>query len=215
MNCSRITRGIAHFAAGVITMHKNRIWTAHSVLLLSAFLLALPHPAPPQTNKQHKPDAVYVGTPYDVISILLQMAHIRQDDVLYDLGCGDGRVLVLAAQKYGCRGVGYEIDPERIKASIENVTRNRVEKLVTIAQADIFTLDLSEATVVHLYLLPEMNKKLLPQLDKMKPGTRVICHNYNLQGIIADKTLTYLSYEDSSTHIMTLYTIPLVRSIDE
>jgi precorrin-6B methylase 2 len=215
MNCSMITREIAHFAAGVFTMRKNFIRVALSVLLLSAFLMAVSHPALPQTNRVHKPDAVYVGTPYDVISILLQMAHVQKDDVLYDLGCGDGRVLVLAAQKYGCRGVGYEIDPERVNASIENVIRNRVEKLVKIAQADIFTLDLSEATVVHLYLLPEMNIKLLPQLDKMKPGTRVICHNYNLQGIIADKTLTYLSYEDSSTHIMALYTIPLVRSIAE
>ena len=206
-----ITREIAHSAVGVITMCKNRIRIALSALLLSVFLMAMARPAYPQTNTLHKPDAVYVGTPYDVISILLQMARVQKDDVLYDLGCGDGRVLALAAQKYGCRGRGYEIDPERVQASIENVRRNRVEKLVTIVQADIFTLDLSEATVVHLYLLPEMNIKLLPQLDKMKPGTRVICHNYSLQGIIADKTFTYLSYEDSSTHIMALYTIPLAR----
>lgn len=206
-----IKREIAHSAEMVITMRKNRIRVARSVLLLSAFLAAMSRPALQQTNRLHKPDAVYVGTPYDVISILLQMAHVQKEDVLYDLGCGDGRVLVLAAQKYGCRGVGYEIDPERVNASIENVMRNRVEKLVTIAQADIFNLDLSEATVMHLYLLPELNKKLLPQLDKMKPGTRVICHNYDLQGIVADRTLAYLSYEDSSTHVMTLYTIPLVR----
>ena len=211
MNCSMIKGEIAHSAAGVIPMHKNRIGIAHSVLLLSAFLMATSRPALEQTNGLHKPDVVYVGTPYDVISILLQMAHVQKDDVLYDLGCGDGRILVLAAQKYGCRGVGYEIDPERVHASIENVIRNHVEKLVKIVQADIFNLDLSEATVIHLYLLPELNKKLLPQLDKMKPGTRVICHNYNLQGIIADRTVTYLSYEDSSTHILTLYTIPLVR----
>jgi tRNA A58 N-methylase Trm61 len=192
-------------------MGKNIIRVALSVLLLSVFLLSMSRPALEQTNRLHKPDVVYVGTPYDVISMLLQMAHIQKDDVLYDLGCGDGRVLVLAAQKYGCRGMGYEIDPERVHASVENVLRNRVEKLVKIAQADIFTLDLSAATVVHLYLLPEMNIKLLPQLDKMKPGTRVVCHNYDLPGIIADRTLTYLSYEDSSTHIMTLYTIPLAR----
>jgi precorrin-6B methylase 2 len=192
-------------------MRKNRIRIALSVLLLSVSLMAMARPALQQTNRLHKPDAVYVGTPYDVISILLQMARVQKDDVLYDLGCGDGRVLVLAAQKYGCRAVGYEIDPERVHASIENVVRNRVEKLVNIVQADIFTLDLSEATVVHIYLLPEVNIKLLPQLDTMKPGTRVICHNYDLPGIIVDKTLTYLSYEDSSTHILTLYTIPLAR----
>jgi ribosomal protein L11 methylase PrmA len=192
-------------------MRTDRIRLMLPVLLFFVLPLAVSNSAFEQTAKTRKPDAVYVGTPYDVISILLQMAHLKKDDVIYDLGCGDGRVLVLAAQKYGCRGVGYEIDPERVNASIENIARNRVEKLVNITQADIFTLDLGEATVIHLYLLPQINKRLLPQLDRLKPGTRVICHNYNLEGIIADQTLTYLSNEDNSTHIMTLYTTPLTR----
>ncbi len=114
------------------------------------------------------PDVVYVGTPYDLVSKMLKMARVQKKDMVYDLGCGDGRILILAAQKYGCRGIGYDIDPERVKASRENVARNHVEHLVKIIQADIFTVDLSDADVLPLYLLPEMNIKLIPQLEKLK-----------------------------------------------
>jgi ribosomal protein L11 methylase PrmA len=157
------------------------------------------------------PDVVYVGTAYDIVSKMLQLAQPKKGDVVYDLGCGDARILVLAAQKYGCRGVGYDIDPERVRASRANVMRNGVEKLVKIFQADIFTLDLREADVIPIYLLPEMNRKLLPQLDKMKPGSRIVCHNYDLDEIIADKTITVISNEDNATHTLTLYTTPLKR----
>lgn len=190
----------------------NRIRIAESALLLLLFFPGISSSAQEQTKPIQKPDVVYVGTPYDVISIMLQMARIRKEDVIYDLGCGDGRMVILAAQKYGCRGIGYEIDPIMIRSSIANVRRNRVDDLVKIVRADIFTLDLSEATAILLYLSSEMNGKLLPQLDRMKPGARVICHNYDLPGIVADQTLTYLSNEDNTTHIMTLYTTPLKRN---
>ena len=154
---------------------------------------------------------VYVGTPYDVVSKMLQMARIQKNDLVYDLGCGDGRILVLAAQKYGCRGFGYDIDPERVIASRENVKKNHLENLVTIIQADIFKIDVSKGDVFPLYLLPEMNRKLLPQLDTLKPGSRVVCHNYDLDGIVADKTIEITSNEDNSKHILYLYTTPLKR----
>jgi SAM-dependent methyltransferase len=157
------------------------------------------------------PDVVYVGTAYDLISKMLQMAQTRKSDLVYDLGCGDARILVLAAQKYGCRGVGYDIDPVRIQDSKENVARNHVEKLVTIIQDDIFTVDLSKADVIPLYLLPDMNRRLLPQLDKMKPGSRIVCHNYDLDEIMSDKTITVISNEDNAKHTLTLYTTPLKR----
>ena len=157
------------------------------------------------------PDVVYVGTAYDLISKMLQMAQPKKTDLVYDLGCGDGRILVLAAQKYGCRGVGFDIDPVRVEASKENVARNHVEKLVTIIQADIFTIDLSKADVVPLYLLPDMNRRLLPQLDKLKPGSRIVCHNYDLEEIVADKTITLISNEDNASHTLSLYTTPLKR----
>lgn len=164
-----------------------------------------------KTTFIRNPDVVYVGTAYDLVSKMLQMAKVKKTDLVYDLGCGDGRMLVLAAQKYGCHCVGYDIDPERVKASKENAARNHVEDLVKIVQADIFTLDLSKADVIPIYLLPEMNRKLLPQLDKMKPGSRVVCHNYDLDTIIPDETIPMVSNEDNANHTLYLYTTPLKR----
>jgi len=183
-----------------------------SLLLLLAAVIYPCAPLRSDDIKQMRtPDVVYVGTPYDIVSKMLKMARIKKSDMVYDLGCGDGRILVLAAQKYGSRGVGYDIDPERVKASRENVAKNGVDKLVKIVQADIFTLDLRKANVIPLYLLPEMNRKLLPQLDKLKPGSRVVCHNYDLDGIVADEVVEMVSNEDNSNHTLTLYTTPLKR----
>ena len=157
------------------------------------------------------PDVVYVGTPYDVVSKMLHMAQINKDDLVYDLGCGDARMLILAAKKYGCRAVGYDIDPEMVRISRENVAKNHVEDLVKIVQADIFTLDLREADVIPMYLLPEMNQKLLPQLEKLKPGSRLVCHNYDLEGIVPDITVDMISNEDNASHHLYLYTLPLKK----
>lgn len=181
-----------------------------------AVLLAALAPAGAETKDQdlqdmRTPDVVYVGTPYDLVSMMLHMAKVKKSDRVYDLGCGDGRMLVLAAQKYGSRGVGYDIDPVRVKESRENAARNHVENLVEIIQADIFTVDLRKADVIPLYLLPEMNKKLLPQLDKMKPGSRIVCHDYDLEGIVPDEVRTVISNEDNASHTLTLYTTPLKR----
>lgn len=162
-----------------------------------------------KTTYMRTPDVVYVGTAYDLISRMLQMAEVKKGDLVYDLGCGDGRMLILAAQKYGSRGVGYDIDPERVREARENVVRNHVEGLVKIVQADIFTVDLSKADVFPLYLLPEMNRKLLSQFAKVKKGSRIVCHNYDLEGIEADKTVTVISNEDNASHTLSLYTTPL------
>ena len=108
-------------------------------------------------------------TPQPVVDKMLELAEVKKGDVVYDLGCGDGRIVVTAAKKYGVKAVGFDINPERIKEARENVKANHVEKLVTIKQADIFTLDLREASVVTLYLLPSLNVKLMPQLEKLKP----------------------------------------------
>jgi ribosomal protein L11 methylase PrmA len=183
----------------------------NSLLMLTALLSPGKEPKRETTKWMRNPDVVYVGTAYDLVSRMLQMAHPKKSDLVYDLGCGDGRILVLAAQKYGCRGVGYDIDPERVKASRQNVARNHVENLVKIIQADIFTVDLSKADVIPLYLLPDMNRKLLPQLQKLKPGSRIVCHNYDLDEIVADKTITVISSEDNASHTLSLYTTPLKR----
>lgn len=141
---------------------------------------AAAEPAEPPPTK--RPDVVYVPTPQPVVEKMLELAEVKKGDVVYDLGCGDGRIVVTAAKKYGVKAVGFDIDPERIKEARENVRTNKVEHLVTIKQADIFTLDLSEATVVTLYLLPELNVKLMPQLAKMKPGSRIVSHDFDMRG---------------------------------
>lgn len=182
-----------------------------SLILLAAILCSYAPLKSDDLKQMRTPDVVFVGTPYDIVSKMLKMARIKKSDLVYDLGCGDGRILVLAAQKYGCRGVGYDIDPERVKASRENVVKNGVQKLVKIVQADIFTLDLRKANVIPLYLLPEMNRRLLPQLDKLKPGSRIVCHNYDLDGIVADEVVDMISNEDNSNHTLSLYTTPLKR----
>jgi ribosomal protein L11 methylase PrmA len=157
------------------------------------------------------PDVVYVGTPYDLVSEMLHLAQVKKEDLVVDLGCGDARMLVLAAQKYGSRGIGYDIDPDMVRASRRNAEKNKVEDLVKIIQADIFTVDISEADVLPLYLLPEMNLKLLPQLDTLKPGSRLVFHNYDMEGIIPDRKVEVISNEDNSNHTLYLYTTPLKR----
>lgn len=192
-------------------MHHYLRTSLKVIVLMAVLLLATAIPKDKETKWMRNPDVVYVGTPYDLVSMMLQMAQVKKSDMVYDLGCGDGRMLVLAAQKYGSHGVGYEIDPERVQASLDNVARNKVGKLVKIIQADIFTVDLRKADVIPLYLLPEMNRRLLPQLDKMKPGSRIVCHDYDLDGIIPDETRTVVSNEDNASHTLTLYTTPLKR----
>lgn len=156
------------------------------------------------------PDVVYVPTAYDVVERMLKMADVTKDDVIYDLGCGDGRIVVTAAKKYGCRGVGFDINPVRIAESKANAKKNGVEHLVRFEEKDIFTVDLSEASVIALYLLPSMNVKLIPQLQKLKPGSRIVAHDYAMKDRCKpDKTVTMTSKEDSVDHLIYLWTTPL------
>lgn len=129
-----------------------------------------------------EPDVVYVPTPQAVVDKMLEMAEVKPGDIVYDLGCGDGRIVVTAAKKYGVKAYGFDINPERVKESLANVKANKVEHLVTIKEADIFTLDLTEASVVTLYLLPSLNVKLMPQLAKLKPGSRIVSHDFDMRG---------------------------------
>ncbi len=158
------------------------------------------------------PDVVYVGTPYDIVSQMLRLAQVKKDDLVVDLGCGDARMLVLAAQKYGSRGIGYEIDPVMVRESRKNVERNNVSDLVDIVQADIFTVDISDADVLPVYLLPEMNLRLVPQLETLKQGSRLVFHNYDLYGYIPDKKIEIISNEDNTKHTLWLYTTPLKKA---
>jgi hypothetical protein len=158
-----------------------------------------------------KPDVIYVPTPQEVVDKMLELAQVKKDDIVYDLGCGDGRIVVTAAKKYGCKCIGYDINPKRIKESLENVEKNNVGDLVRIEQEDIFTLDLSKANVITLYLLPSLNVKLIPQLDKLKPGSRIVSHDFDMRGVTPDKVIEINSDNGYSDHKIYLWTTPLKK----
>ena len=159
-----------------------------------------------------EPDVVYVRTPQEVVDKMLELAQVTKDDLVYDLGCGDGRIVVTAAKEYGCKAVGYELRRGRVKASLENVEKNNVGHLVRIEQKDIFTLDLSKANVVTLYLLPSLNVKLIPQLEKLKPGSRIVSHDFDMEGVKPDKVVEVNSEgENWDTHTVYLWTTPLQK----
>ena len=122
-------------------------------------------------NDEGKKIVPYVPTPQEVVERMLELAQVKKGDVVYDLGSGDGRIVVTAAKKYGVKAIGFEIDPERIKESAENIKKAGVGDLVEIRQQDIRTVDLSQATVLTMYLLPEVNLMIRPNIWKqMKPA---------------------------------------------
>jgi SAM-dependent methyltransferase len=124
---------------------------------------------------------VYVPTPQKVVDHMLNVAKVGSGDIVYDLGCGDGRIVVTAAKKYGAHGVGFDLNPERVEEARENVRAAGVESLVTIRRADLFSVDLTPATVITMYLHPRIDARLLPQLAALAPGTRIVSHDFDLR----------------------------------
>ncbi len=168
-----------------------------------------PKAAKSQPKETRRPDVIFVPTPQEVVDKMLELAEVTKDDLVYDLGCGDGRIVVTAAQKFGCKAVGYDIDPKRIKESLENVEKNNVADLVQIKQEDIFTLDLSKANVITLYLLPELNVKLIPQLQKLKPGSRIVSHDFAMKGVKPEQVVEVTSGQNGYGHTVFLWRTPL------
>lgn len=157
------------------------------------------------------PDCVYVGTPSDVVAKMLEMAKITKDDVVCDPGCGDGRMVIAAARRYGCRSIGYEIDPKLAAEARKLVQKRKVEHLVKIEEKDIFTVDYRGNTVIVMYLLPEMIVKLLPQFEKLKPGSRIVAHDYPIRNVKPDAKIEFHSNEDNVDHTLYSYTVPLKK----
>lgn len=183
-------------------MKKRQIGPA---VIAAAFLSLLPAiEAAAQTRLL---DVPYVPTKFPVVDEMLKMAGVRADDVLYDLGCGDGRIVIGAAQKYGARGVGIDLDPERIRESVSNAAKAGVADKVRFATGDLFETDFREATVVSLYLLTAVNLRLRPRLIReLRPGTRVVSHNFGM-----DRWLPDASSEvdvDGVRHDVFLWVIP-------
>jgi SAM-dependent methyltransferase len=189
----------------------------------AATSITTPAPAPTQAAQTpptaepepepKRPDVIFVPTPQEVVDKMLELAQVTKDDVVYDLGCGDGRIVVTAAKQFGCRAFGFDVDPERIQESKENIEKNGVGNLATIEQKDIFTLDLSKANVVTLYLLPSLNVKLIPQLEKLKPGSRIVSHDFDMRGVTPDKVVT-VEGDGGYGHQVYLWTTPLKKEAE-
>ncbi|MFE8601790.1 SAM-dependent methyltransferase [Archangium violaceum] len=132
---------------------------------------------------ERAPDVPYVPTPQPVVDAMLELAGVKPGDVLYDLGSGDGRIVVTAAQRFGVRGVGIDINPERVQEAEANARAAGVERLTEFRQEDIFKANFGEATVVTMYLLPSVNNRLKPKLlNDLKPGTRIVSHAFDIEG---------------------------------
>jgi len=185
-------------------------------LWLLAALLLVQSPAQgagadEQAKQTKRPDVIYVPTPQEVVDKMLELANVKKDDLVYDLGCGDGRIVVTAAKKFGCKAIGFDIDPERVKESRANVQQNNVGDLVTIKQEDIFVQDLSKANVVTLYLLPSLNVKLIPQLEKLKPGSRIVSHDFDMQGMIKPDQAVQVKIANGNIHKVYLWVTPFKK----
>jgi len=152
-------------------------------------------------------DVPYVPSPPEVVEEMLRLAQLKPGDILYDLGCGDGRIVVTAAQKAGIKAIGIDIDPQRIEESWQNARAAGVTNLVEFRQGDLFTADIHDASVVTLYLLTYVNLKLRPKLlSELKPGTRLVSHNYAMDTWKPDQTTTVVV--DDSVHTVYFWVVP-------
>jgi SAM-dependent methyltransferase len=172
-------------------MHLPRAAVAATALALACVAGAVADAQVPKGAFDESRLAPFVPTPQEVVDRMLQMADVKKGDVVYDLGCGDGRLVITAAREYGARGVGIDIDPARIAESRANAKAAGVEPLVEFRQQDALTVDVSPASVVTLYLLTEANLKLRPTLEKqLKPGSRVVSHQFGMGTWVPTRTET-------------------------
>jgi precorrin-6B methylase 2 len=139
---------------------------------------------------ERPPDVPYVPTPQQVVDDMLKLADVKPGDVLYDLGSGDGRIVITAAKRYGVHGVGIDINPERIQEAEANALTEGVQDLTEFRQEDIFKADIGDATVVTMYLLPSVNTQLKPKLlGELRPGTRIVSHAFDIEGWEPDRVV--------------------------
>ena len=161
-----------------------------------------------EARPKRDPDVPYVPTREEVVAGMLKLGGVKAGDVVYDLGCGDGRIVITAAQKFGTRGVGIDINPQRIREAEENAKRSGVTDKVKFIEQDLFEAKISDASVVMLYLLPSVNLKLRPKLlADLKPGTRIVSHSFDMGDWKAEKEI-----EVEGERIY-FWTIPASRSI--
>src|SRR3954462_6231919 len=177
-----------------------------------AIALAIAALAAAQSAQPKKPlDVPYVPTTDEAVNAMLKLADVKKGDVVYDLGCGDGRIVIAAAKKYGARGVGIDIDPQRIAEANANAKRAGVEKLVRFEENDLFQSNFKDATVVTLFLLSSVNLKLKPKLlAELKPGTRIVSNTFDMGDWKPEKEITVDNSEENAflSHRLYRWTIP-------
>jgi ribosomal protein L11 methylase PrmA len=174
--------------------------TAGALVAPTSALAQQPAPA------LRSPDVIFVPTPQEVVDAMLKVAKVTKNDVIYDLGSGDGRIPITAAKTYGATAVGIDINPERIREATENLRTAGVGDRVKFLNEDLFTADISQATVVTLYLLPSLNLKLIPKLNKeLKPGTRIVSHAFDMGSA---KPLETLNVNGRTVYF---WTIPIIQ----
>lgn len=164
-------------------IQRRRLLASALVLPAAPALSALLAPDEAQAREARPLDVPFVPTPMQVVDAMLDMAKVGKDDLLYDLGSGDGRIVIRAAQRFGCRGVGVDLNPERVREAKAAAKKAgpQIESLVRFEEGDVFTFDFSPATVVTMYLLPSVNVKLRPRiLKELKPGTRIVSHDFDM-----------------------------------
>lgn len=165
----------------------QKLWVVPLAMALAATPLAQSTNDANDGQAPRTPDVVFVPTPDEVVDAMLEMAAVGPKDVVYDLGCGDGRLVVSAALKGARRAIGVDIDPERVKESRARVKAAGVDDRVKIVEGDLFEMNFADATVVTLYLLPSLNLRLRPKLLALKPGTRIVSHDFDMGDWTPDK----------------------------
>jgi len=171
--------------------------------MIRTFLLAAALAAASTAAAQRQPDVIFVPTPQEVVEDMLRLADVKKGDVLYDLGSGDGRIAITAAKKYGVKATGIDIDPYRIKEANDNAKKAGVTSLVEFREEDLFKANFKDATIITLYLLPDLNLKLRPRLwAELKPGTRIVSHQFDMGDWQPDKKL------ESNGRTVYFWTVP-------
>lgn len=187
-------------------LRKSLLNSYLAVAVLSAAMAAAQSAAP-----RREPDVPYVPTTEAAVEAMLKLADVKKTDVVYDLGCGDGRIVITAAKNLGARGVGIDINPVRIGEAKENAKKAGVEKLVRFEENDLFEADIKEATVVTLFLLPHINLKLRPKLlQDLKPGTRIVSNTFDMGDWKPEKEAVVPDTDDDSylSHKLYFWIVP-------
>lgn len=188
-----------------------RVRRRSSASLLATLLLSASVAVAQNNQPRRQPDVPYVPTTEAAVQAMLKLADVNKSDIVYDLGCGDGRIVIAAAKQYGAHGVGIDINPQRIREAKNNAQMVGVENLVRFEENDLFEADIHEATVVTLFLLKSVNLRLRPKLLKdLKPGTRVVSNTFDMDDWKPDKELSIgdPSEEFLLSHKLYLWTVP-------